>query len=686
MTSPIPPFYGSIAASGGIGDISLGAALPGHADLKLATGYGGTVPADRAVDYLIQYGNTREWGTGTVRTSGFLARTNVAGTIVDGVEDTVDPAPLDIAAGARITWEQAGPDRTFGAVTVEDVRIDGTSLVNTGYFTRPGGQAVRDLNALPVEAGVYHTAGRAAGTLHTPPQVPDSDAGTLLHVQGAAPGDNHQIWFPVTDDRGGYATFYIRRERAAAFTRWAEAVVADENGDVSLEGNVTAQSINLGTGHVTLARDPAQPLEAATKHYVDDLAATPEGIAGSAPSLDLNFAAIRDGVHTHRGTLPAALTTTRAGTATRVNGRGVVETVAANTARLDHDPATLEPLGLLVEEQRTNFLLNSGGIGKSGWGTFQSTLITDTARAPDGTVTATKVIADAGSTSGLARQDFVVDEATPYTASVFVRQADFEQGNLAIFTLEGAQIARAHVATSNGVTGGFGGDIAAIAYPDGWYRLMLKFTAGPGQSSLNMRLSARNATGDGTSGILFWGAQIEQGVFATSYIPTTTVQATRTADIVSVLVDQWLRQRISTFYAETTFMPAELSVRGLFYLNNGQGNLRGYGLQLDTRQNISQAVGVTRTNAGVRQTVSPVGTLISGKNKVAFSFDTVSQTVAANGAYTRDDVTFTDADASQFFVGFANVAETSALLNGHIKRLTYWPRRLADTTLQALTA
>jgi len=54
------------------------------------------------------------------------------------------------------------------------------------------------------------------------------------------------------------------------------------------------------------------------------------------------------------------LTCTRANaTATRTNASGQIVTVAANTPRIDYDPATGRCLGLLVEESRVNYFLNS---------------------------------------------------------------------------------------------------------------------------------------------------------------------------------------------------------------------------------------------------------------------------------------------------------------------------------------
>jgi len=50
---------------------------------------------------------------------------------------------------------------------------------------------------------------------------------------------------------------------------------------------------------------------------------------------------------------------TRAGEGGRFNAAGQYELVPANVPRLTHDPVTLQPLGILIEEQRTNLLLNS---------------------------------------------------------------------------------------------------------------------------------------------------------------------------------------------------------------------------------------------------------------------------------------------------------------------------------------
>ena len=76
----------------------------------------------------------------------------------------------------------------------------------------------------------------------------------------------------------------------------------------------------------------------------------PLGDSGDAPAIDWNFAG---------DALPSALTFSRASTATYYNAAGTLVTAASGSPRLTYDPVTHAALGLLVEEQRTNLLLNS---------------------------------------------------------------------------------------------------------------------------------------------------------------------------------------------------------------------------------------------------------------------------------------------------------------------------------------
>jgi primosomal replication protein N len=72
-------------------------------------------------------------------------------------------------------------------------------------------------------------------------------------------------------------------------------------------------------------------------------------------SLDLPFAATKS-LAARVGPTP---TFTRASTATFIGSDGLIQTAAINSPRFDHDPVSLICRGLLIEDSRTNLLLNS---------------------------------------------------------------------------------------------------------------------------------------------------------------------------------------------------------------------------------------------------------------------------------------------------------------------------------------
>ena len=108
-----------------------------------------------------------------------------------------------------------------------------------------------------------------------------------------------------------------------------------------------------------------------------------DGYPEIEPSLKLDFANAR--------ALDPRVTFARASTATYVDSNGLVKIAGEDEARFDHDPTTGESLGLLIEEQRTNLIARSYGIG-SGWGNNGTSTSTDfTAYSPYGVAVSTKI-------------------------------------------------------------------------------------------------------------------------------------------------------------------------------------------------------------------------------------------------------------------------------------------------------
>ena len=103
-----------------------------------------------------------------------------------------------------------------------------------------------------------------------------------------------------------------------------------------------------------------QPMPLAARNPIQ----TPRGmvgkpaVGGGAPGLPERDGATLDLDFT-KGVLDPRITFTRASSGTRVGPNGLIESIPTNVPRFDHDPITCKPLGLLIEEQRTNLLLHT---------------------------------------------------------------------------------------------------------------------------------------------------------------------------------------------------------------------------------------------------------------------------------------------------------------------------------------
>jgi hypothetical protein len=197
----------------------------------------------------------------------------------------------------------------------------------------------------------------------------------------------------------------------------------------------------------------------------------------------------------------------------------VLQTALSGAARFDHDPDTLEPLGLLIEEARTNLCLQSGQIGYTSPGPWLIgggiTIALNNIVAPDGTLTGTK---DTGTGTGsFVRQLCPVTASTAYTFSFWAKKGTATDIRYAVYDATNAAYI---VPNSTNYFSQLNGDE--------WTRISVKFTTPAGCISVGIYPDNNSSFGAGTS--YLWGAQLELGKDATSYIPTTTATATRTGD------------------------------------------------------------------------------------------------------------------------------------------------------------
>ena len=251
-----------------------------------------------------------------------------------------------------------------------------------------------------------------------------------------------------------------------------------------------------------------------------------QSFSTTRPSLNLNFARAK--------TLDPHVTFARASTGTYVGADGLVKTASADTARFTYDPATGESLGLLVEESRTNLWVNSTSIVSSNppvYGNWnQASTTANTVVAPDGTTTADTITP--GSPSASVIQRFSATAGTTYTFSIYVkRNPGSDNTYLDRFGFVVAWSNNGSTLTGNATFELVPGSSATNVLTDQWKRFSFSYTCPAGAISMEMGISNRNSgTGSPGYSVLAWGAQVEAGSYATSYIPTSGSTVTRQAD------------------------------------------------------------------------------------------------------------------------------------------------------------
>ena len=223
------------------------------------------------------------------------------------------------------------------------------------------------------------------------------------------------------------------------------------------------------------------------------------------------------------------LTFTRASNATRVNAAGLIETVPANTARLDHDPLTLAEKGLLIEESRTNLIYAP----LKSWFTFIGATSNNNATdvSPDGAHNS-KMLVFPSDYAG-AFLELAGSPSTTFVYTAFVKSNISTQIRIVInMNLSDPEIKLAAVTPQ-------------------WQRIIVTKTTSPGTT----RVTAQLQDGGQGLGSRFdvWGHQLEVGAFPTTYIPTTTAPATRVADLASITgtnFTSWYNPAQGTFSVE----------------------------------------------------------------------------------------------------------------------------------------
>jgi hypothetical protein len=413
----------------------------------------------------------------------------------------------------------------------------------------------------------------------------------------------------------------------------------------------------------------------------------------AVPSLDLRFADNKSLVDAVTGA--SLITFTRASNGTFVGSDGVLQTATNDVPRFDHNPTTGESLGLLVEEQRTNSITNNTMVGAVAGtpGTNPTSWLYATAQSNGLTLS----IVGTGVENGINYIDYRFNGTTvasPNACAIGIVNASAATAQTWTASTYWKLAAGSTTGTANWQLGLIENTAGGVFVTGALYS-----QTAPTSAALNTQRPAatRTLSGGATVGLVTFPInvavtgntaidftiriglpQLEQGAFTTSPILTSGAAATRNADVVSITGSAF-----TSFYNQTegSFFCSTFAPKGTIIYGTG-----------DTFNNTQYISAALTYNVFIRSGGASSATLTAPVS--AATVTNIAHGYAANNFAAVSNGGTIDTDISgavplaQVRLKLGSTAWDSGgnnNINGHIRRLTYWPQRLANSTLQAIT-
>ena len=346
----------------------------------------------------------------------------------------------------------------------------------------------------------------------------------------------------------------------------------------------------------------------------------------------------------------ADMDVTRATDATRVNEDGLIADVLSNVPRIDYTGGGCPHI--LAEPQRTNLVTYSSDFSQSYW-TKQSgvtaTYNTTETLSPDGTYNATKLVGNGTtgifktsiSVSGVVSRSFYLKSVTGTTTAVF------KEPN----TNVPAPI--------------------SLTITNEWQRFEMIGDNG----SAFQGLQIDDITSDG---LYIWGAQLEVGSYATSYIPTSGSTVTRNQDIFTRDgIGSLINSTEGVLFVELENITGTDATNKMISITDGSLTNK-ISLFVSSNQISVESAG-SGTNLGIYSKA-----LQSGFNKIAVKYKVNDCALWVNGTeYT--DTSFAAFSSSTLNALVFDRGDGTQNLFGKVKQLQVYKTALTDEQLLQLT-
>jgi hypothetical protein len=367
---------------------------------------------------------------------------------------------------------------------------------------------------------------------------------------------------------------------------------------------------------------------------------------------------------------------TRASSATRVNKNGLIETVPSGKPRIDFTDNTSGHL--LLEPSRTNNVTYSEDFTQSSyWLVSSMTVTSDDTTSPYGTQTADKIEATgAGSvrTSSYTGTD-------GYAFSIFVKKGNSTYVTLRAFGFTTSIIVGFNLDTLTAQTGGVIED-----YGNDWYRLSIsKDISSDADKSGFFYIYLPDVLGQTTSVsgnyAYFFGTQLEDADYPTSYIPTSGLTETRSAEVANGAGNSTVFNiSEGVLYAEMAALANDGTIRRIAIPNTGVTGL--HRIELSSTDN--KVFGVTYVSPSNQAAISHTLTDVTTTFKIAYKFKANDFALWVNGVEVGTDSSGS-VPTGLVKINFDNGSGGNDFY-GKVKDLRVYDTALSDSELQALTS
>jgi hypothetical protein len=358
--------------------------------------------------------------------------------------------------------------------------------------------------------------------------------------------------------------------------------------------------------------------------------------------------------------------------------------ITDNVPRLDYTGGATCP-ALLLEPQRTNLFTNSEYFGGTDWTIGNSSITNNATTSPSGFVDGSFLVPNTSLGVHTCGQSVGITSGT-YTLSVYAKQGGYK--NLLVWF--------------DTYSGGVGVNLDDLSvfrdqnndgytiedFGNGWVRIAVTITASS-EAAPNFYVYSNAATpaithaGDGTSGIYLYGAQIEAGSYATSYIPTYGTSVTFASDFCNNGGnDQVFNSEEGVLYAEISGFENDLSNR---YISLSDGSISN-SIRI-FYYNDGGTVFFRKYVGGVQTSIATISSINQHEmTKIAIKYNSTNFDIFANGVKISTNLDSTSFPTNTLNrIDFTDGNPVGSPFYGKTKQVLYFPTALTDEELEALT-